>query len=165
MGAAPGCAEGAGAAVALGAASGSTVWVADFSRAAVRSRLGSRSAAAFRSSSPGTSSPRRTASVRRMTSLIGPPPEAKLRGIGANCDAYLLESASLGSPGIESLRWLAPVYPGDTLRVRFTVLESRAMSSRPDVGLIRSLSEVLNQHGEVVQSGRLTLLVAKRPAA
>lgn len=37
------------------------------------------------------------------------------------CDAYLLESASLGSPGIDNLRWLKPVYPGDTLRVRLTV--------------------------------------------
>jgi acyl dehydratase len=61
------------------------------------------------------------------------------------CDAYLLESASLGSPGVDSLRWLAPVYPGDTLRVRVTVLESRPMASRPDVGLVRSLSELLNQ--------------------
>ena len=68
------------------------------------------------------------------------------------CDGYLLSSASLGSPGIDNLKWHKPVYPGDTLSARFTVLESRAMASRPDVGLIRSLSEVLNQHGEVVQS-------------
>ena len=61
------------------------------------------------------------------------------------CDAYLLESASLGSPGVESLKWLAPVYPGDTLRVRFTVLETRPLASRPGVGLIRSSWRVLNQ--------------------
>ncbi|HEX2540759.1 MAG TPA: MaoC family dehydratase [Caldimonas sp.] len=61
------------------------------------------------------------------------------------CDAYLLESASLGSPGVDSLRWLAPVYPGDTLRVRFTVLESRPLASRPHVGLVRSSWQVLNQ--------------------
>jgi acyl dehydratase len=68
------------------------------------------------------------------------------------CDGYLLNSASLGSPGIDNLKWHKPVYPGDTLSVRFTVLASRPMNSRPGVGLIRSLSEVLNQHGEVVQS-------------
>jgi acyl dehydratase len=66
------------------------------------------------------------------------------------CDAYLLESASLGSPGIESLKWLAPVYPGDTLSVRFTVLESRPLASRPGVGLIRSSWRVLNQDGVTV---------------
>ena len=66
------------------------------------------------------------------------------------CDAYLLESASLGSPGIESLKWLAPVYPGDMLSVRFTVLESRRLASRPGVGLIRSSWRVLNQDGVAV---------------
>jgi acyl dehydratase len=66
------------------------------------------------------------------------------------CDAYLLDSASLGSPGIDHLKWLKPVYPGDTLGVRLTVLESRPMASRPGVGLIRSQWEVHNQHGDVV---------------
>ena len=47
------------------------------------------------------------------------------------CDAYLLDSASLGSPGLEKLSWLKPVYPGDTLRVRLEVLESRPLASRP----------------------------------
>ena len=68
------------------------------------------------------------------------------------CDGYLLNSTSLGSPGIDKLKWHKPVYPGDTLSMRITVMESRAMGSRPDVGLVRTLSEVLNQHGEVVQS-------------
>ena len=66
------------------------------------------------------------------------------------CDAYLLDSASLGSPGMDQLKWVKPVYPGDTLSVRFTVLDARPMASRPGVGLIRSLWEVCNQHGEVV---------------
>ena len=68
------------------------------------------------------------------------------------CDEYLLDSASLGSPGIESLKWLKPVYPGDTLAVRLTTVDSRPMKSRPDVGLVRSHWEVLNQHGEAVLS-------------
>ena len=68
------------------------------------------------------------------------------------CDAYLLESASLGSPGLESLKWQRPVFPGDTLSVRHTVLEARPMKSRPGVGLVRSQWEVKNQNAEVVLS-------------
>jgi acyl dehydratase len=66
------------------------------------------------------------------------------------CDGYLLESSSLGSPGIDNLRWIKPVYPGDTLHVRFEALESRPMNSKPDVGLVRSRWEVINQRQEVV---------------
>ena len=66
------------------------------------------------------------------------------------CDEYLLESSSLGSPGIDSLRWTQPVYPGDTLSLRLTTLEARPMASRPSVGLVLSKWEVLNQHREVV---------------
>jgi acyl dehydratase len=68
------------------------------------------------------------------------------------CDDYLLESSSLGSPGIDNLRWLKPVFPGDTLSVRLTVLESRPMGSRPHVGLVQSQWEVVNQEGVVVLS-------------
>jgi acyl dehydratase len=66
------------------------------------------------------------------------------------CDAYLLDSTSLGSPGVENLKWTRPVYAGDTLRVRLTVLEARPMNSKPHVGLVRSRWEALNQHDEVV---------------
>jgi acyl dehydratase len=66
------------------------------------------------------------------------------------CDAYLLRSASLGSPGVEQIKWLKPVRPGDTLRVRLTVLESRPLRSKPGVGLLKSRHEMLNQHDEVV---------------
>jgi acyl dehydratase len=61
------------------------------------------------------------------------------------CDEYLLESSSLGSPGIDSLRWTKPVLAGDTLSMRMTVLEARPMKSRPKVGLILSKWDVLNQ--------------------
>ena len=66
------------------------------------------------------------------------------------CDEYLLDSSSLGSPGIDKLRWNRPVYPQDTLRMRRTTLQSRPMVSRPHVGLVLSRWEVLNQHDEVV---------------
>ena len=66
------------------------------------------------------------------------------------CDDYLLEAASLGAPGIDNLRWLKPVFPGDTLGVRLEVLEARPMASRPGVGLVRSRWEVRNQRAEPV---------------
>jgi len=66
------------------------------------------------------------------------------------CDAYLLDAASLGSPGVDSLRWLAPVRPGDTLHGRMTVIGARPMKSRPDAGLVESRWEVFNQRDEQV---------------
>jgi acyl dehydratase len=66
------------------------------------------------------------------------------------CDDYLLDSSSLGSPGIDSLRWTKPVHPGDTLSIRLTTLETRPMASRPKVGLLLSKWELLNQHRELV---------------
>ena len=66
------------------------------------------------------------------------------------CDLYLLEAASMGSPGVDEVRWVKPVRAGDTLRLKTTVLETRASTSRPDMGTVRSRSEVYNQHGELV---------------
>jgi len=66
------------------------------------------------------------------------------------CDAYLLDSTSQGSPGLENIRWLRPVRPGDTLHVRMTILETRVSKSRPHIGLVRSSWEVFNQHDEIV---------------
>lgn len=63
---------------------------------------------------------------------------------------FLLESSSLGSPGLEKLQWLKPVFPGDTLSLRQRVVETRPMKSRPDVGLVRTIWEMFNQHGEQV---------------
>ena len=68
------------------------------------------------------------------------------------CDSYLLRSASLGSPGVEQIRWLRPVRPGDTLTGRMTVLEVRASQSKPDRGVVNSLFELFNQHDELVMT-------------
>jgi acyl dehydratase len=68
------------------------------------------------------------------------------------CDAYLLDSTSQGSPGVDHIKWLLPVRPGDTLHVRMTVLEARPSKSRPDLGLVRSSWLVLNQQDEAVMS-------------
>jgi acyl dehydratase len=63
---------------------------------------------------------------------------------------FLQTAASLGSPGLENVKWMKPVFPGDTLRLQHRILESRPMRSRPDVGLVRTHWEMFNQHGEQV---------------
>jgi acyl dehydratase len=60
-------------------------------------------------------------------------------------DHFLSRVASLASPGIDELRWATPLRPGDTLRLRTTIVEARASRSRPDRGLIRTRGELLNQ--------------------
>ena len=63
---------------------------------------------------------------------------------------FLNESSSMGSPGLENLRWLKPVYPGDTLTLRQSIVESRPLRKRRDTGLVRSIWERFNQNGEKV---------------
>jgi acyl dehydratase len=64
----------------------------------------------------------------------------------------MLGSAARGSPGIEELRWLAPVRPGDTLSGRLTVLEATPSATKPDRGTIRIRGEMVNQDGVTVMS-------------
>jgi acyl dehydratase len=63
---------------------------------------------------------------------------------------FLLEASSQGSPGLENIKWLKPVFPGDTLRLQHTVVESRPMTKRLDVGLVRTVWAMFNQRGEQV---------------
>lgn len=63
---------------------------------------------------------------------------------------FLNQTSSLGSPGLENIRWTKPVYPGDTLRLQSSVLEIKTMGRRPDVGMTRNLWEMFNQHGDLV---------------
>lgn len=67
-------------------------------------------------------------------------------------DNYISRVASLGSPGVDEVRWRKPVRPGDALSVRVTVLETKLSRSKPGQGTIRSYIEVLNQNGEVVMT-------------
>lgn len=60
--------------------------------------------------------------------------------------------AGLGSPGIDELKWIKPVYPGDELRVEMELMSKRRMKSRPDMGLTRSQNRVYNQDGDLVMS-------------
>ncbi len=78
-------------------------------------------------------------------------------------DGFLKDTVSLGSPGIDELKWNKPVRPGDRLSARMTILETTPSRSKPDRGIIRSQMEVLNQHGEVVMSTRGVNFFARRP--
>ena len=78
---------------------------------------------------------------------------------------FLSPVSSLGSPGVDELRWLRPVRPGDVLRGSVTVLSARRSASKPDRGLIESRIEMHNQHGECVFSTRAVSLLRCRSVA
>jgi len=75
----------------------------------------------------------------------------------------VLNSASLGSPGIDELRWTRPVRPGDTISMRAEVKEQRPSQSKPDRGSVRIFYEVLNQNDEVVMSYTTTHILRRQP--
>lgn len=78
-------------------------------------------------------------------------------------DHYLPRAATLVSPGIDELRWLLPVRPGDDLSIRVTVLDARPSRSRPDRGIVRSRVEVLNQRRETVMTLVAVNFLLRRP--
>lgn len=67
-------------------------------------------------------------------------------------DGLLSRAASLGSPGVDAVRWLKPVRPGDRLHARMTIVEAHASRSKPDRGTIKSKWEVFNQNDELVMT-------------
>ncbi|RKH56629.1 MaoC family dehydratase [Corallococcus llansteffanensis] len=80
-------------------------------------------------------------------------------------EGLLGQAASMGSPGLDELRWKKPVRPGDALTVRIETLEARPSTSKPDRGALKFRFEVLNQHGDVVMTELATALFARRPAS
>jgi len=76
----------------------------------------------------------------------------------------LIHDSSIGSPGIDELRWLKPVRPGDTLRVAVKVIEVRRSTSKPDRGVVRMQYATLNQKGETVMTLIGNQLLRARPA-
>jgi acyl dehydratase len=65
-------------------------------------------------------------------------------------DGFLVNSASLGSPGVDEVRWIKPVRGGDTLSVTTTVLDVKPSASKPDRGVVWTEWRATNQHGELV---------------
>jgi acyl dehydratase len=78
-------------------------------------------------------------------------------------DNLIAGTVSLGSPGIDQLRWLKPVRPGDVLTARITFVETKRSRSRPDRGILRSLGEMVNQDGEVVMTVEAANFFGCRP--
>ena len=78
-------------------------------------------------------------------------------------DNYLSAEASLGGAGVDELRWPYPVRPGDTLRVRATVVESRRSLSKPDRGIIKTLAETTNSDGRTVMRCTAINLLRAQP--
>lgn len=76
----------------------------------------------------------------------------------------VLAESSMGSPGIDELRWLAPVRPGDTLHSDIEVLEVRPSNSKPDRGIARLKYQAVNQRGEAVLSFIVNHLLRRKPA-
>ena len=77
-------------------------------------------------------------------------------------DHYLSHIANLGSPGVENIRWPNPLRPGDTLRIRVTILEARPSRSKPDRGIVRVHVEAINQTDKLVLSMIGVSLVGRR---
>ncbi len=78
-------------------------------------------------------------------------------------DGLISETVSMGSPGVDEVRWIRPVRPDEVLLGRFTVLDSKASKSRANLGIIRSKCELLNSTGEVVMSLQGTHFFGRRP--
>jgi acyl dehydratase len=78
---------------------------------------------------------------------------------------FLPRAAGLASPGIDELRWLAPVRPGDQLSLRIAVAEARRSRSKPDRGMVQTYNELVNQRGEAVMTVKTMTLMRCRTAA
>lgn len=79
-------------------------------------------------------------------------------------DGFILNSTSMGSPGVEEVRWLKPLRPGVNLRVRATVMETRVSKSRPDMGLVKMTFEMIDDTDAVVTTMISSLMMGRRNA-
>jgi acyl dehydratase len=79
-------------------------------------------------------------------------------------DSWLRDTASMGSPGVDQLKWMRPVRPGDVLSGVTTVIELKPSRSRADRGFVRCRHEILNDRGETVMACDNPLMVMRRPA-
>lgn len=78
---------------------------------------------------------------------------------------FISPLCSMGSPGLDEVRWPRPVRPGDILSVRLTVIDTRRSASKPDRGLLRLRQECVNQRGEIVMSINATVFCRCRSVA
>lgn len=78
-------------------------------------------------------------------------------------DGFLRDAASMGSPGVDEVRWIKPVRGGDTLYVTTTATDKKPSSSKPDRGVVSTRWEAKNQHGEVVATVKGMGMFGRRP--
>lgn len=88
-----------------------------------------------------------------------------LTAFALELEADVWREASMGSPGMDEIRWLKPVRPGDTLRCAVEVVASRPSRSKPDRGIVTLDHTVLNQHDEPVMTYRTMVILRRRPEA
>jgi acyl dehydratase len=79
-------------------------------------------------------------------------------------DGFINESNSMGAPGVDEVRWLKPLRPDTRVRVRATVLETRASSSRPEIGFVKCLFEMLDERDTVLTTLTSPLMIRRREA-
>lgn len=82
-----------------------------------------------------------------------------------SADSFVLDSGSMGAPGVDEVRWLAPVRPDEELRLRSTVLETRVSRSRPDMGFVRFEFEMFNTQNKRVMVLTTSLMMGRREKA
>ena len=80
------------------------------------------------------------------------------------CDGFLLNSSSMGANAVEEVRWLKPVRPGDRLTLRVSVLETRASKTKPEMGFVTTLMEMINQDATRVMWLKSPLIFGTRQA-
>ena len=79
-------------------------------------------------------------------------------------DGFILNSASMGAPGVDEVRWLAPLRPGRSITLRTTTLETRPSASRPKMGFVKMLFEVIDDAGVTVMTLNTSLIMGRREA-
>ena len=80
-------------------------------------------------------------------------------------EGFMANSTSQGSPGVDDIRWLKPLRPGDDISLRYTVLESRPSNSRPEIGIVRFRFEMINQDDTVLMMQECPIMFARRETA
>lgn len=81
------------------------------------------------------------------------------------CDGFLLKTKSLGSPGIEEMRWMSPLRPGDDLLLDVDVVEARVSKSRPETGIVTFKCYMRNGHGQMLAEMVSAIIIGRRDQA
>jgi acyl dehydratase len=80
------------------------------------------------------------------------------------CDSFVLDSSSMGAPGVDEVSWLKPLRPGTHIRLRTTVLDTRGSNSRPEMGFVKVRMDVLGDEGEPIMTLTTSMIMGRRDA-